>query len=1083
MIHLNVRSWFSFLAAGSSPEQLARRAAQLGQPALALTDLHGFYGAVRFARACKGLGIRPLIGITLMVTCPDEEKAFPLVFLAEDRQGYADLCRLSSRYHQQGGLLRWSEVRADRVVVLTGGWESRLDSLLQQPRSQLARNWLEQLQERFPQSLYVELTPNGRPAQRRRLERLLELARQFQLPCVLSNAVRYAVPEHFVRYDALSCVRLGISVGDPHPERPVNDRSYLCSGQELFEWLCGDLQPYMQACEQTQRLAMRCQLELLPEFVTPPTALLPPGVEPDPYLRELCMQGMEKRYPKLDLRQRAQKQLDHELAVVQELELAEFFLVVREVTEFARLRGIRYAGRGSAANSIIAYLLFITTVDPLRHRLLFERFLHRGRRGMPDIDVDFDSERRPEVIAWMEQRFGEKHAAMTANVNTYQVRGAMREMMKVLGWDAILIDQVCKRIGQWDSLDSLKARREEIEQCVGKTPLIDVLLALVEGLQHCPRHLSIHNGGVVLTRKPMDHFSPIQTSTGGYRQVQFDKDDVEALGLIKFDVLGLRMLAVLSEAVELHYQDTAQRIPLDDLEMEDEATFELIRSGETMSLFQIESPGQMALLARTQPLDFNDLVVQVALFRPGPLQGGMVNPYLERRARRQRGEPEQDSDYLHPSLASILADTHGIIVFQEQVLEICHQFAGQTLDEADEFRRLMSKWRDPGNMDAMGERFVTGARELHGVSSQLAWEVFRQVAAFVGYGFCRSHAAAFARTVFHSAYLKRHFPAAYMAAVLQHKPGFYPMSTILEEARRIGVKILPVCIFRSGQGYRVERGAVRIPLTQVAEIHLQSADRIVAWQQKYVARQQQYDTPLDTDDEERIWQSMLRHIPLTPEQWELLARAGAFDSLCERRRALWRVGIDRPSQSHSRRSTGAASGGPGLRVTRGRKSPSISEVPAFQLDLRDDRQPDPDIPFLEVLSRSEEMNWDYRTQGLSAAGHPLGFHRQQLDLHQVSPIARLREFPPGQKARVAGWVLIRQRPPTAKGMAFLMLEDETGRIQVAATPQRFEQFKEVLSRSSSLLVMGKVEGHRGHRSLMLEQALDLQSALGRDLLA
>ncbi|MBT9582025.1 DNA polymerase III subunit alpha [bacterium] len=1060
MIHLNVRSWFSFLAGGSSPEQLAQRAAQLGQPALALTDLHGFYGAVRFARACKAVGVRPLFGITLLIQYP-EEKPYPLLFLAENREGYADLCRLSSRYHQQGGLLHWKQVQAENVVVLTGGWESRLDHLLSQRGP--ARQWLQELGQRFPNAVYVEVTPNGRPGDRRRLEQLLQLGQQCQLPCLLSNAVRYAGKDHYARYDALTCVRLGITVGDPHPDRPVNDRAFLCSGEDLFQQLSGDLEPYMKACEQTQRVALRCQLDLLPEFVTPPTALLPAGVEPDPYLRELCLQGMARRY-RPDAQAQALRQLHHELAVVQELELAEFFLVVREVTEFARSRGIRYAGRGSAANSIIAYLLSITTVDPLRHRLLFERFLHRGRRGMPDIDVDFDSERRAEVIAWMEQRFGEEHAAMTANVNTYQVRGAMREMMKVLGWDATLIDQVCQGIGQWDGLDSMRARRAEIEQLVGQTPLIDVLFALVQGIQHCPRHLSIHNGGVVLTRKPLSHFSPIQTSTGGYRQVQFDKDDVEALGLIKFDVLGLRMLAVLSEAVELHQQDCGQRIELDDLEMEDEPTFELIRSGQTMSLFQIESPGQMALLARTQPRNFSDLVIQVALFRPGPLQGGMVNPYLQRKA----GQIE--TEYLHPSLASILADTHGIIVFQEQVLEICHQFAGLSLDEADEFRRLMSKWRDPGNMDAMGERFVEGARDLHGVSGELAWVVFHQVSAFVGYGFCRSHAAAFARTVFHSAYLKRHAPAAYMAAVLQHKPGFFPMSTILEEARRMGVKILPVCIFRSRQAYRVEDGAVRIPLTQVAEIHLQSADRIVAWAQTFEG----------DESSDFVWQSLLSQVPLATEQWESLARAGAFDSFGPRRRALWRVGVGRPSQASSGRPI-RATGGPGARLTRGRKPAPPPRQAPLELDLCGNCEIAPDVPELRALSGELQMTWDYSTQGLSAAGHPMLHHRQRLLALGASTIAALNQVQPGRSVVLAGRVLIRQRPPTAKGMAFLMLEDETGRIQVAATPSRFQQYEATLSRAPSLLVRGKLEGTGGHRSVMLERTDDLQQILGVSL--
>ncbi len=936
-VHLHVRSWYSFLAGGSSPEELVTRAVALGQKTLAITDTHGVYGAVRFAAACKRAGMRPLIGATVFVA--DE----PLVLLARHRDGYAQLCRLLTAAHRRqlaaGGddhdrhiihtpygsfpdsrfsaksslreepaapdeTLLPIPVGSDRpppgvdrldgpypgVICLSGGPGSKLERLIRARRTTAARAWLDELRAAFPDGAYVELVHGGRPGDAELLARTHRFASQCDVPTVATNAVRFATTADFARYDALTCARLGITVGDRHSERPVNDRAELCSAADLAERV-----PFADALANTATIAEQCQLELLPGEVTPPSALLPPGVDRNDYLRHLCQSGLEQRYAATPTdpvsvpvnnmhamhfgseksvtdtarhdtslvrsacarspaerrvvsvaeRAAAEQQLAHELEVVIGLDLAEFFLVVYEVISFARSRGIRCAGRGSAANSIIAYLLGITAVDPLAHHLLFERFLHRGRKGMPDIDVDFDSERRPEVIAWMEQRFGADHCAMTATLQTYRLRGAMREMMKVLGFDLETVDRVARLISSWDSLDDMRARRDEIEAITGPTPLLDVLFALAAGVRGCPRHLGLHNGGMVLTREPLRFFSPIQTSAGGFREVQFDKDDVEALGLIKFDVLGLRTLAVLSEAVNIQYDGTGQQLDIDHLRFDDEPTFELIRRGETMAVFQIESPGQMNLLSRTQPRTLNDLIAQVALFRPGPLQGGMVNPYVARR------EGVEEVKFLHPVLAPILADTHGIILFQEQVLEICHRFAGLSLEEADEFRRLMSKWRDPGDMAAMGERFIASAMAHLGTDLIVAREMFRQVSAFVGYGFCRSHAAAFARTVYQTAWLKTHFPAAYMAAVLEHKPGFFPMSTVLEEAKRMGVQILPVDAWRSGPGYRLERLdearqrgaplpgahrgsgttpdiAVRIPLTQVKGISREVAERFWA---------------------------------------------------------------------------------------------------------------------------------------------------------------------------------------------------------------------------------------------------------------
>jgi error-prone DNA polymerase len=584
----------------------------------------------------------------------------------------------------------------------------------------------------------------------------------------------------------------------------------------------------------------------------------------------------------------------------------------------------------------------------------------------------------------------------------------------------------------------VREHRKELALGLGggqESPAIDVLCMLVERLHGCPRHLGLHSGGMILSRRPLRHLSPIQTSANGVRQVQFAKDDVESLGLIKFDVLGLRMLSVVSEAASLietaslneaNQKQKQDRSPskgstvefdrtfVDHLPPDDPPTYDMICSGQTLGVFQIESPGQWNLLARSQPENFDDLVAQVALFRPGPLQGNMVHPYVARRRGLAR------VFYPHPCLEPVLRDTHGIILFQEQVLEVAHGFAGMNLSEADEFRRLMSKFRNPGEMEAMRAKFVAGAIATHAgtkhpVHPALAHRVFDIVAKFVGYGFCRSHAAAFARTVYQSAYLKAHYPAAYMAGVLEHKPGFYPMHTLLEEARRLGVPVLPPCILRSGVKYSLETQtcgalAIRVPLTQIQEVAVESAQSIV------LERALAPFTSLE-DAVERL--------SLGRDEWENLARSGALARWGERRTVLWQV-----------------------RVALRRK-PS-----GQQMKLNFDRTPDE--PRLARLQPAEITAWDFGTQGLTTGPHPVALHRPDLDRLGASTIYDLRNGQSGSRALVAGTVISRQRPPTAKGMCFLILEDETGRLPTAITPPIYEKFAHVL-RAPALLIEGQLE--------------------------
>ncbi|MBU3700037.1 MAG: DNA polymerase III subunit alpha, partial [Candidatus Kapabacteria bacterium] len=661
---LHTRSHFSFLDGGSSVETLADAAHELGHDALAITDVHGVYAAVRHHRACRRLGIRPLIGIDVPVIL-QESTCVDLSLLARNAEGYRAICRLSTRLHESKGLTM-QELRQHEALGRTELQSCFVILHMLSGPSQHVVAVLDVLQQRGIDELHAGLAHDGRPWAMRRIRAMAELAAERSVPLVAAQDVRYARRDEYAVHDLMVCIREGITIHDPHPLRPVHDRQCLRTEADLQKLI-----PYPEAFTNVDRIIDECRFDLLPEHITPPAARIPDGRTSGEVLRQMCQDMFDDRYGRVsaDVRQRASELLEHELRVIADLELSDFFLVVHEVVQHARMRGIRSSGRGSAANSVVAYVLGITGVCPVEHHLLFERFLHRGRKGTPDIDVDFDSERRGEVLAWMEERFGLEQTAMTATIITYRIRMAIRDAAKALGWPEDTVRALSKSVPGYTN-NSVETYRNELAGVIGQIPMLDILIRAASLLLDHPRHLGQHSGGMVLSSKPLETLTPVQRSANGVAVVQFDKDDVEALGLVKFDVLGLRMLACISECIELIERHTGTSPDIDRLELDDAETFETIRSGRTLGIFQIESQGQIHLLAKHQPERFSDLVTEVALFRPGPLQGGMVHPYI---ARRRGKEPVT---FPHPDLEPILSDTLGIVLFQEQVLEIAHRFAG-----------------------------------------------------------------------------------------------------------------------------------------------------------------------------------------------------------------------------------------------------------------------------------------------------------------------------------------------------------------------------------------------------------------------
>lgn len=1095
-VHLHTRSWFSFRAGGSSPVDLVQRAAHLGQPALALTDQHGVYGTVRLQKACRDAGLHAVIGAEILVD------GTPLVLLARDNGGYRDLCQLLTRAHLSAAgiaLLDDGELPADasdplptdqravasistqdlatlsaRLICLTGGRDGQLWQLLSRRRLLEAKKWLGTLHDIFGDALYVELTHGLLPEDQRIALRLYELAQTEAIPAVVSNDVRYATPTHWRRYDLLTCMRLNHPVAEPHKLRPRNAEAYLKSEAQLRRLL-----PFCpEAFDRTVEVAERSQVDLVPEYITPPSAHIPDGMSANKLLVDLCQVGLNQLYTAGN-QKAARTQLHKELGVICGLELEEFFLVVREVVAEAKSRGIRCAGRGSAANSIVAYLLGITAVDPIRHNLLFERFLHGGRKGTPDIDVDFDSDRRDEVIAWMEQRFGIEQTAMTATLITYKLRMALRDVAKALGWPMPRVDQLSQSVPSGQARD-VEAHRSPITKVLGDSPLTDLLCQRVADLHLCPRHLGLHSGGMILSRKPLSHFTPVQVSANGVKVVQFDKEDVEAMGLVKLDVLGLRMMACLSEGAGLAQRHEGANIDFDRMPLDDPAVYDLICTGKTVGMFQIESQGQMHLIAKNQPETFDDLVAEVALFRPGPLQSGMVHPFI----RRRRGwDPIV---YEHSSLEPILRDTYGVILFQEQILDVAHRFAGMSLAMADDFRSLMSKVHDPVRMQEMGVLFIAGAVEK-GVSQSIAESVFEKVSHFVGYGFCRSHAAAFAQTLYHSAWMKCYHPAAHMAAFMQHRPGFYNLMTIEQEARRFGVPVLLPHINLSGTRYDLTQEddtlSIRKPLTAVKGLSDEVAE-LILW-----AR---LAGPF------RSVEDLATRVFLDRKVLDSLARSGALDVLAGNSRdALWQAGV--AASRLAARSEPA-------------ETASLFDMPLILPE---------DLPDLQPLTSAERLSWDYKTHGAGRT-HPISLARRQLtDLH-IQPIeACFRHVPmkpqyepensdskrednstAGRGAgsttedkftpqfgvnlrpqdgaaivTVAGIVIMRQRPPTAKGFMFITLEDETGFLQCVVQPKLYEQFYDTLIQPS-IIFRGQLQATGGWRGIVVHEAWPLEGVFG-----
>lgn len=1001
---LHCHSCFSLLDGASTPEALVERATDLGIPALALTDHDGLYGAVRFSVAAQEHGLHPVFGAEVTL-----EGDSHLVLLAENRVGWANLCALISKAQLGGSKgqarlkLSWLRGRTEGLIAFTGCRKGRVPSLLLAGDRDKALAALRTLKALFgPRNLYVELQHHLHREDDGVNADLAELAATLHLPLVATHNVHYATRDGHRLHDVLVAIRHNLPLEEAQPYLRPNSEYFLHAPAEMAARFAA----YPEALAHTLEIAERCRVAL--DFRRDALPPQPDHADPDARLADLCRAALPVRYP--HNRGQAERQLAHELQVIRQTRLAGYFLLVWDIVRFARDRGILVRGRGSAANSIVAYLLGITNVDPLEHDLLFERFLSPETRVMPDIDLDFCARRREEVIQHIYEHYGESHVGMVCTYVTYQERSAARDVGKALGFPPDLLDRIARSMrGHWGYAVT-PPPPEGVSSGIWQE--FQALCRQIHGL---PRHLSIHVGGMCITARPLDEIVPLERATmPGRVVIQWDKDSLEDAGLIKLDILSLRTLSAIDECLRLVEQHRGVRVDLDALPLDDPAVYDALQRADTIGAFQVESRAQQQALVKMKPRTFRDLVVEVAIIRPGPLQGNMVHPFFR---RRQGLEPVT---YAHPMLKPILEETLGVIVFQEQVIKVAMAMGRFSAGEADLLRRAMSRHRSDEEMAAFRERFVQGALS-QGVPRQTAEAVFAQLAGFASYGFCKSHAAAFAKTAYDTLYLRAHYPAEFYCALLNNQPmGFYPPRVLIGDARRHGVRVLPVHVNRSADRCTVEGGAIRLGLVYVGGLGEAAIARVLQ-----ARREGAFATLADFCRRTRLPRKLVENLIL----------AGGMDEWNPDRRALlWELG---------------------------------------RLRYREEELPMPlaaDGVALEPMTRAEDMLAEYGITGLSAEGHLMELFRERLSGAGVLTSRDLERMPEGSRVRVAGMVVVRQAPPTAKGFVFLTLEDEWGLINVIVRPDVFQAHRAVWADSLVLVVDGTVQRSDGAVNVLAEGA-------------
>ena len=981
---LKCKTNFSFLMGASHPEELVDQAAEMGLGGLGIADRNGVYAIPKaYWQAKEHPGLKLIVGAELTLC----DHPF-ITLLARDRAAYGVMCRLLTLSHAGKEKGRASLEFGQLIEFMNTPGFAGLVCL---PDAGAKYDFLTEI---FAGRLYVPVSRFKDGFDEERVKQALQTAGRFALPLVATNEVLYHLPERRSLQDVLSCVREKTTLLNAGYRLLPNRERHLKSQSEM-EQLFGDLP---EALRNTEAIAESCTFSPGELRYRYPSEWIPARHTAQSYLGELVWAGARERYPG-EIPADVNKQLLHELALIGQLGYADYFLTIYDIVDFARRRRILCQGRGSAANSAVCYCLGITAIDPVRMNLLFERFISVERNEPPDIDVDFEHERREEVLQYVYEKYGRDRAAMVSAVITYRRRSALREVAKSFG---VEVGTLSAR--EVERNFATLSESSPIADCKAQT---DALVAELEGF---PRHLSIHSGGFTLSADPIIEIVPVEPARmEGRTIIQWDKYDLDYLGLLKVDLLALGMLSALRKTLD------AVGLQLRDLPAEDAETYKMIRKADTVGTFQIESRAQMNMSGRLQPRNFYDLVIQVAIVRPGPIVGKMVHPYLKRRHGLEVPE------YPHPKLREILGRTLGVPIFQEQVMKIAIALGGFTPGEADALRRAIGSWRSSGSIHKVGEKLHHGLLQ-HGVPVAYADNIFEQLKGFAHYGFPESHAASFALLSYASCYLKCHYPAEFACALINSQPmGFYATHTIVDDVRRHGVKVLPVDPNLSPYDCVVEGGALRLGLRSIKGLAKVDAEQLVG---------------------ERPFANLGDFLARTELREDVLQRLALGDAFVgfgrDQRQTLWQL-----LASAVRRQT-------------------------VQLDFIAALTPENEREEFRSLGGFDAISLEYQAYGLSAKGHPMAELRKIRKLPEMTTFYAKRK-PPGSTLSVAGLLTVRQRPPTAKGVCFATMEDEYGFLDLVLFANKFEELKEVFLHHSFLVAEGRIERDGHSVSLIVDQ--------------
>jgi len=1035
-VELHAHSAYSFLDGASHPEELALRAAELGYEALALTDHEGVYGSLELAHAAKHFGVRALTGAEVTLA-----GGAHVTLLVESPQGYANLCRLLTAAHAhtrpKEGVLTAPALDPsllgelnEGLVCLSGCARDGLG--VRDPNAAAA------LAGVFgPERFYVELQRPFERGDARRNALLRDLADHAGVRTVATGNVHAHDPRRTALQDVLVAIRLNTSLESCERERRGNRESVLRAPAEMLDLFPDDRDAVLRTAEVAERLEFDLTAELgyrYPDFSDGDV----PAIRK---LAEVCHDAFSERYPPSNrlLLGRARARLEEELRLIDELGLAGFFLLHWEVLELARelagaIRGAdsprRFLppgrGRGSSVGSIVCYLTGLSHVDPVAQGLSLGRFLNRELASVPDIDLDFPRDIREQLIVGVTERYGREHASLVASFSTYRARGAIRDVGKALGLPFAELERLARVSDGWNAkqvADELQLLPEAERRLL--SPRWRAFAELTREIAGLPRHISQHPGGMVISSRPLVELVPVQPAAMAGRQLcQWDKDSCSDAGFLKIDLLGLGMLSAVEDCVEQIAEVYGEPIDLSRIPLDDRQVYAEIQQADTIGDFQIESRAQMQSLLRTKPENLDDLTVQVALVRPGPIQGKAVHPYIDAR-ERLRVEPDYVPPVDHELLREPLRETHGVVVFQDQVLEVAMALAGFTIGEAEGLRRAMSRKRSEEAIEAFRERFVEGAAR-NGVDAETADRVYDKLAAFSGFGFPKSHAAAFGLLAYQSAWLRHHYPAEFLCALLNAQPmGFYPPSSLVRDAQRRGVHVRPPDVNLSGVHCTWEEGAVRMGLKYVKSVGENDAEAVVAER--------------DARGEFLGVGDLSRRVPLDARELEALVRSGACDRWGRRRDLLWELGLVSRPQTVRREHT--------------------------QLSLELD--PTVATPELPDLTTWERMLADFATTSVSIDVHPLTLLRPHLP-PDVLPSDRLNVAPHRSRVAFAGMAVARQRPATASGIVFMLLEDELGQVNLIVSPELYERNRAIVRGEPLLLARGRFEHIKDNRNIVVE---------------